>query len=134
MAYVGNGPPIVTARPARTTDQVAVTVASVGPYAFSTRRPGASHRAIRSAGHASPETRRKRSCGSGGSSVASRVGTQHRALIRWATRKSVRSAPTRAPVAGAGTSVAPTMSGTHTSSTEKSNAMVSPWYTRSSSR
>lgn len=61
IEYVGNGTPMVTRRSESTTAQVAVTVASVGPYTLRKRRPGRCHRVTRSFGQDSPETSRKRS-------------------------------------------------------------------------
>jgi hypothetical protein len=64
--------------------------------------------------------------------VASSVGTQHMAVTRRSARNSRSSEPSRLGPEGLGTSVAPTIHGTQISSTEKSNAIVRPWYIRSS--
>ena len=68
-----------------------------------------------------------RSSGSSLSMVASSVGTHARYVTLRAMRKSARSSPTRLAPGLPGTSVAPAISGTHISSTEKSKAMVMPW-------
>ena len=62
------------------------------------------------------------------------MGTQHIAVIRRVSRYSCRSGPSSDAPAGLGTSVAPAAHGTQISSTEKSKAIVMPWYIRSPSR
>ena len=62
------------------------------------------------------------------------MGTQHIAVTRCATRYSCRSTPSSADPGGLGTSVAPAIQGTQISSTEKSKAIVIPWYIRSPAR
>ena len=59
--------------------------------------------------------------------VASNVGTTHRPVTLRSSKKSARSSPTRLVPGLPGTRVAPAISGTHSSSTEKSKAMVMPW-------
>ena len=66
--------PIVTGRPGSSTPTVHVTVASVGPYVLSMRRPG-DQRSTSSAGHASPPTMTPRTEATVRSSVESTVGT-----------------------------------------------------------
>ncbi len=66
--------------------------------------------------------------------VASSVGTQHIAVTLRSARNACRSSPSRLEPAGFGTSVAPATHGTQISSTEKSKAIVMPWYTRSCMR
>ncbi|MCP9964466.1 hypothetical protein LUX57_04205 [Actinomadura madurae] len=62
--------------------------------------------------------------------MARSVGTQHRAETRASRRKSLSSVPTSAAPLGRGTRVAPATRGTQISSTEKSKAIVMPWYMR----
>lgn len=72
--YVGTAMPMVTGRPGSRMPTVQVTVASVGPYVLSMRRPGA-HRSTSSEGHASPPTMRPRIESIVRSTVDSTVGT-----------------------------------------------------------
>ena len=58
--------------------------------------------------------------------VASKVGTQAKYVTRRSSRKSARSLPTRLVPGFPGTSAAPASSGTQSSSTEKSKAIVMP--------
>ena len=67
-----------------------------------------------------------RSSGRSCSIVASSVGQQAITVTLRSRRKSASSSPIRLPPGRAGTSVAPAISGTQISSTEKSKAIVMP--------
>src|SRR5207253_9299359 len=96
------------------TSVVAHTVASVGPYAFTTRRPAPQRRAT-STPHASPATTTVRSAGSGASgSVASTDGGS----VTTSIASSRSTSPSAAPTSGsrvARRNVPPFNSVTHSS-------------------
>lgn len=119
--------PMVTFRWGCSSPQVAVTVVSVGPYAFRMRRPGLDQRFTSPAGHASPLTNRLRSAGSSPSRVVSSVGTQHSTVMACSSRNSASPRPTLRSSPGPATRVAPAIQAGQISSIEKSKAMESPW-------
>ncbi len=90
-------------------------------------RFGLAQRVTRLRGQASPPTSSRRSLGRSRSMVASSVGQQAMQVTSRRSRKSASSSPISTTPVRPGTSVAPAISGTQISSTEKSNAMVMPW-------
>ena len=126
--------PIVTAWSGDRSAHVAITVASVGPYVFTIRRPGRAHRSTIEWGHASPPRIRRRTVGTSSSRIERSVGTVERTVTRCSVRILDRSGPARAISGVAATSVAPARKASHISSTERSNDREAPWYTRSSGR
>ncbi|MCB9915124.1 MAG: hypothetical protein H6828_08245 [Planctomycetes bacterium] len=118
------GWPSVTGAPGRTSARSTTTVASVGPYPFTRRRPR-DQRAATSAGSASPPTYSSRSAGSAraGSAQAiarSSVGGGPSAVIPSRTSHGTRSGPRRTTSSSSTTDVAPAASASQVSSSDES--------------
>ncbi|CAM4520627.1 hypothetical protein COEX109129_39370 [Corallococcus exiguus] len=109
---------------------VATTVASVGPYELTKRRPGA-QRVTTSAGSASPPEMTVRSAGSPSDGVTASAAGVRLSTVMFASRSSADSvSPGNSRSAGASTSVAPAVSVVKISSTERSKLRLANCSTR----
>src|SRR5439155_26288928 len=107
-----------------------ITVDSVGPYAFTIRRPGA-HRAASSASHASPPTTSTANPPSPSAGTpASTLGTISAWVIASRRSTPASSAPATGPPGRGTTSVPPEANARHTSSTLASNPAEASCSTR----
>src|SRR5262249_45879978 len=106
---------------------VATTVASVGPYVLSIRRPGVAQRATSSAGHASPPSTNNFTVGSSTGTTARKDGTVEKKVTLLALMNSAASKAERTVSPSGTTSVPPTESAPQISSTDASKAIENPW-------
>src|ERR1051326_1044073 len=107
--------------------QVAITVASVGPYVLKTRRLGFHHRLTNSGGQGSPPRISRRIEGTSFSSIASKVGTHERTVTPADCSMSAKAGPAWNISGVAGTRTAPEQNASQISSTEASKASENPW-------
>src|SRR6266540_6167044 len=126
-SYPGIARPIVTGWPGRHSAYVAVTVDSVGPYVFSTRRPGRHQRWAVASGHLSPPKTSNRTEGMSSVNIDTNVGTVDRNVTPAAERCFGKSGPARLISGVAGTSAAPFAHAIHLSSRDASKATENPW-------
>src|SRR5690348_8488514 len=111
---------------------VATTVASVGPYVLSSRRPGPAHRFTSSGEHASPPSTRSFTLGRFSLMSARNDGTVEKNVMLFLLMKSAASSGEREISLFGTTRVPPNARAAQISSIDASKATEKPWYTRSS--